>query len=132
MGHRRPCFTQSNWSTRTSQPPCDLDGKRGTRGFDGNKKLKGRKRFALCDAGGNSLESVVVAANTGERQGALLLLQKVKSASWSQDLQLVWADEGFAGVEGRRRCKGNLDGSWTSGIKSRVKKASACNANAGS
>ena len=73
--------------------------KRGPRGFDGNKRLKGRKRFALSVAGGNWLESVVLPANTGERQGALVLFQKVKAASWSQDLKLIWADEGFAGVD---------------------------------
>ena len=47
--------------------------KRGDRGFDGNKRIKGRKRFTLSDCGGNWLESVVVPANTGERAGALLL-----------------------------------------------------------
>ena len=55
--------------------------------------------MTLCDAGGNYLESVVMPANTGERAGALLLLEKVKGASWSQNLSLIWADEGFAGVE---------------------------------
>lgn len=74
-------------------------GKRGPRGFDGNKRLTGRKRFALSDAGGNWLESVVLPANTGERQGALVLFRKIKAAPWSQDLKLIWADEGFAGVD---------------------------------
>jgi len=91
----------------TSPSPCSQcglperedHGKRGPRGFDGNKRLKGRKRFALSDAGGNWLESVVLPANTGERQGALVLLRKVKAASWSEDLKLIWADEGFAGVD---------------------------------
>lgn len=72
--------------------------KRGPRGFDGNKRLSGRKRFALCDAGGNWLESVVLPANTGERQGALVLFKKVKAATWSQNLKFIWADEGFAGA----------------------------------
>lgn len=74
-------------------------GKRGPRGYDGAKKLCGRKRMTLCDAGGNWLESIVIPANTGERAGALLLFEKVKAASWSQDITLIWADEGFAGAE---------------------------------
>jgi len=55
--------------------------------------------MTLCDAGGNWLESVIVPANTGERAGALLLFEKVKAAWWSSKLTLIWADEGFAGVD---------------------------------
>lgn len=55
--------------------------------------------MTLCDAGGNWLESIVIPANTGERAGAWLLFEKVKAASWSQDITLIWADEGFAGAE---------------------------------
>ncbi len=73
--------------------------KKGGRGFDGNKKIKGRKRFTLSDCGGNWLESIVVPANTGERAGAWLLLAKAKSAWWSQKITRIWADQGFSGVE---------------------------------
>ena len=55
--------------------------------------------MTLCDAGGNWLESVVVSANTGERAGALLLFEKVKTSWWSGKRTLVWADEGFGGVD---------------------------------
>lgn len=55
--------------------------------------------MTLCDAGGNWLESVVLPANTGERAGALILFAKVKTASWSQNLTLIWADDGFSGVD---------------------------------
>ncbi len=55
--------------------------------------------MTLCDAGGNYLDSVVVPANTGERAGALILFPKVKPAAWSQNLTLIWADEGFGGVD---------------------------------
>lgn len=61
--------------------------------------MKGRKRFTLCDCGGNWLESVVLPANTGERAGALVLFAKVKAAPWSQEITRVWADQGFGGVE---------------------------------
>ncbi len=55
--------------------------------------------MTLCDAAGNWLESVVLPANTGERAGALILFAKVKAASWSQNLTLIWADDGFSGVD---------------------------------
>lgn len=55
--------------------------------------------MTLCDAGGNWLDSVVLPANTGERAGALLLFEQVQAAPWSRDLQLIWADEGFGGVD---------------------------------
>ncbi len=55
--------------------------------------------MTLCDASGNWLESVVLPANIGERAGALILFAKVKAASWSQNLTLIWADDGFSGVD---------------------------------
>ena len=89
QAHRRQCGLTE----------CENHRKRGPKGFDGNKRLSGRKRFALSDAGGNWLESVVLPANTGERQGALLLFEKAKACAWSENLQLIWADGGFAGAE---------------------------------
>ncbi len=55
--------------------------------------------MTLCDAGGTWLESIVLPANTGERAGAWLLFEKIKATSWSQNLTLIWADEGFGGVD---------------------------------
>ena len=51
------------------------------------------------DTQGNVLEVVVLAANTGERQGAREVFEKSKAQVWSQTLELVWADQGFAGVQ---------------------------------
>lgn len=51
------------------------------------------------DTVGNVLEVVVVPANTGERQGARQVFAKAQVQEWSQTLQVVWADEGFAGAE---------------------------------
>jgi len=61
--------------------------------------VKGRKRFAAGDTQGNLLESVVVPANSGERAGAWLLLEKLKASVLGQNIQLIRADEGFAGVD---------------------------------
>ncbi len=89
--------------------------KRGVKGFDGNKRIKGRKRFTLSDCGGNWLESVVVPANTGERAGALLLLAKAKSAPWSQNITRIWADQGFSGVDFEASVQARFG--WTLDIK---------------
>lgn len=61
--------------------------------------MKGRKRVELCDMGGNVLEVVVVPANTDERTCALAVLIQAKKRAWSQNLQTIFADSGFAGEE---------------------------------
>lgn len=60
--------------------------------------MNGRKRFAACDIKGNLLDSVVLPANTGERAGAWVLLERLKISPLSQKITLIRADEGFAGV----------------------------------
>lgn len=77
--------------------------KRGPRGWDGAKKVKGRKRFGASDTQGNLLESVVLPANTGERDGAWQLLQNLKASPLGQNIILIRADEGFAGAEWQAR-----------------------------
>lgn len=42
---------------------------------------------------------MVVPANTGERAGAWLLLQKLKTGVLGQSIRLIRADEGFAGAD---------------------------------
>jgi len=84
---------------RDRQPKRQNNGKRGPRGYDGHKKVTGRKRFAASDTQGHLLESVVVPANTGERAGAWLLLEKLKASVLGQNIQLIRADEGFAGAD---------------------------------
>ena len=73
--------------------------KRGRRGYDGAKKIKGRKRVELCDMSGHLLEVVVVPADTDERTCALAVLIKAKKRTWSAKLQTIFADSGFAGQE---------------------------------
>ncbi|MBW3637460.1 MAG: transposase [Armatimonadetes bacterium] len=94
------------WARRASRPR-----KRGPHGYDGVKRLCGRKRMTLCDAGGNWLESVVLPANVGERAGALLLLERVKAALWSHNPTLIWVDEGFC-VQRKRWLVEQLFGCW--------------------
>jgi len=73
--------------------------KRGRCGYDGAKKVKGRKRVELCDMGGSLLEVVVVPADTDERTCALAVLIKAKKRLWSAQLETIFADSGFAGEE---------------------------------
>jgi len=61
--------------------------------------VNGRKRFAASDSLGNLLESIVLPANTGERAGARLLLERLKASPLGQSVALIRADEGFAGAD---------------------------------
>lgn len=71
------------------------------RGLDGGKLIKGRKRFILVDTMGLLLAAKVVAANTAEKTGAKLLLEKIWASSHLKKLcgrlELVWADAGYQG-----------------------------------
>ena len=70
----------------------------GEHGFDGAKKVNGRKRHILVDTMGNLLKVLSHAANIGERAGAEQLLLKVPELLWSR-LQKLLADGGYAGAE---------------------------------
>jgi putative transposase len=68
----------------------------GISGYDGNKKIKGRKRHILVDTLGNLLEVVVSAANIDDRAGAKALLTKVERQIALRLLK-IWADKGYQG-----------------------------------
>ena len=71
------------------------------RGLDGGKLIKGRKRFILVDTIGLLLGVKVVAANTSEKAGAKLLIEKIWANSHLKKLcgrlELVWVDGGYQG-----------------------------------
>jgi len=75
-------------SVKTTETP-------GMRGYDAGKKVNGRKRHLLVDTLGLLLMVVVHAANIQDRDGAKLVLEKVKGRF--PRLQLIWADGGYAG-----------------------------------
>lgn len=77
------------------QPVGENDRKRGPRGYDAGKKVKGRKRHLLVDRSGLLLTVVVHAADVQDRDGAKLVLEKVKGEL--PRLRLIWADGGYAG-----------------------------------
>lgn len=68
----------------------------GVSGYDGNKKVKGRKRPILVDTLGNLLEVIVWAANSNDREGAKALLTKVERQIAIRLLK-IWADKGYQG-----------------------------------
>ena len=67
----------------------------GEHGYDGGKKLSGRKRHILVDTLGLLLKVKVHAADILDRDGARLLLEPVKEMF--SKLSHVWADMGYRG-----------------------------------
>uniref|UniRef100_UPI00315894B7 transposase n=1 Tax=Streptomyces sp. WZ-12 TaxID=3030210 RepID=UPI00315894B7 len=68
---------------------------RTTSGWDGGKKVGGRKRHLIVDCLGLVLAVLVTAAGVQDRDAAVPLLQRLRS--WYFALKLVWADGGYAG-----------------------------------
>ena len=64
-------------------------------GYDGGKKVPGRKRHIVTDTLGLLLVVAVTAANVGDRDAAVPLLRRLRSLH--RDITLVWADGGYTG-----------------------------------
>jgi len=67
----------------------------GPHGYDAGKKVNGRKRHLLVDTLGLVIGLLVHCADIQDRDGARLLLSRVKAAV--PRLKLIWADGGYAG-----------------------------------
>ena len=70
----------------------------GERGYDGGKKVKGRKRHLLVDTQGLVLEAKLHSANIQDRDGVKLLLEPVRSIL-PERLSHVWMDAGYTGED---------------------------------
>jgi transposase len=68
----------------------------GPHGYDGGKKLSGRKRHLLVDTMGLLLNVVVHAADLQDREGVKLLLEPIKGRF--PRISLVWVDNGYTGT----------------------------------
>lgn len=68
----------------------------GISGYDGNKKIKGRKRHILVDTQANLLDVVISAANLNDREGAKALLTKIERLIALRLLK-IWVDKGYQG-----------------------------------
>jgi putative transposase len=82
----------------------------GSRGIDGGKLIKGRKRFIIVDTLGLVMGVVVRTANIGERAGAKLLLEGLKYPL--ERLEKILVDAGFSGVDMTEWVKGNFGWLW--------------------
>lgn len=80
----------------------------GEHGWDGGKKINGRKRHILTDTMGNLLTVVVHAANIGERAGAKTLLSQAAEWLWTR-LEKILADEGYTGEEFQKWVEDTFD-----------------------
>lgn len=67
----------------------------GVSGYDGGKKIKGRKRHILVDTEGFLLQAVVHEASIQDRDGAVPVLSQVRKLF--PFLECVWADAAYRG-----------------------------------
>jgi putative transposase len=70
------------------------------RGYDGAKKVQGRKRHLLVDTVGLLLAVKVLSAHIRDRAGGKELLEPLKGKI--PRLQLIWADSGYEGAPFRQ------------------------------
>lgn len=66
------------------------------RGYDAGKKVTGRKRHILVDTLGLLIAVVVHSAAVQDRDGGRLVLDRAQMHDRKR-LQLIWADQGYAG-----------------------------------
>jgi putative transposase len=64
-------------------------------GFDGGKKVQGRKRHLVVDSQGLMIGVLVTEANGSERLGAVVVLNEAKSKL--SRLKVVWVAQGYSG-----------------------------------
>ncbi len=72
------------------------DGKRGLKGYDGYKRLQGRKRHLLVDTLGMVLDVELTGANVSDVHGGGRVLQRAQTHY--PRLTTVWADLGYKGL----------------------------------
>src|SRR5215469_8228939 len=88
----RPARRQ-RFSTASRSNQLKRGGKDDQVGYDAGKKMKGRKIHALVDSEGLPMRVVVHSAAIQDRDGAGLVLDKIRRRfPW---LELIWADGGY-------------------------------------
>jgi transposase len=73
----------------------DATVKNDSRGFDGGKKINGRKRHLIVDCLGLLLMVLVTPASTTDRDAAGTMLPILRESF--RKLRLIWADSGYTG-----------------------------------
>lgn len=72
------------------------NGKKGeVYGYDGGKKVKGRKRHIVVDSQGLLLGLLISEANASERLGAIVVLDEAREKL--SRLEVLWVDQGYSG-----------------------------------
>ncbi|WP_246204745.1 IS5 family transposase [Streptomyces tailanensis] len=66
-----------------------------SRGYDGGKKINGRRRHVITDCLGLLLMVLVCAADVTDRQAARIMLPRLRTRF--RKITLVWADGGYTG-----------------------------------
>ena len=69
------------------------------RGYDGAKKVKGRKRHLLVDTQGLVLMAKVHSANITDRNGIKILLAPAAGTGLHERLSHLWRDAGYTGQD---------------------------------
>jgi len=77
------------------QPERQDGAKRGARGYDAGKKIKGRKRHVAVDTSGFLLCVIVHSASLQDRDGAKQVIAYL--AAFFSFIKIIWADGGYAG-----------------------------------
>jgi putative transposase len=80
----------------------------GAHGFDGGKKVNGRKRPIAAETLGNLLKVIAHAANIGERDGAKRLLAEFPDQLWERVAKIL-ADGGYQGAAFQAWVKDTFD-----------------------
>jgi len=76
-------------------PECEDERKKGERGYDGGKKVKGRKRQIVVDTLGLVLEVKVHRADIQDRKAAREVLSSLMEKFPS--VEVVYGDQGYSG-----------------------------------
>jgi len=90
----------------------------GESGYDGGKKVKGRKRHILVDTMGLLLAVVVTGANVDDGRGAQQLLTQMPPDSYPR-LKVIWGDNKYHNYALYARLAEHSDGQWQMDIKTR-------------
>lgn len=96
-GNIRLC---SNKDSKPSALIIDSQSSKGSEtshrsGYDGGKKVKGRKRHILVDTLGLLMIVIVHSAAIQDRQGAQLIFNQLDKLP--HNVELIWADRGYSG-----------------------------------
>jgi putative transposase len=130
VAHRREVGAPERWAARALAlagregpapqrrrhrrlPVCEDDGGGvggEQRGYDGAKKVRGRKRHLLVDTEGLVLEAKVHSAKVPEQDGIGLLLERARDRF--PRLSHLWVDAGSTGVVGARSGRSGRSGLW--------------------